>query len=207
MSKSSNRTPATSTETAASGEDQFTKLRESLNSPENFKNRNGDVVGFWDPELTPIQCIPLSVKLFDGNIDKDKPSILLTVELVKAAGVRPTKDGEGAVGQPFAAPPGSLVGVWYKPGMKAVRDLCGVEVFIRLTGEKDTGKPNPMKTFEVTSEKNGTRVPVTEDLRDKSKPFQKQDGTMGRLTDFDAKRPAAQANSSNQIDPPGVNPF
>lgn len=194
--------PATETLSPEAAE-QFAKLTESLKAPEDFDKKGGDLVGFWDMNLTPIQCIPRGVKLFDGNQDKEKASILITVELTRPAACRPTKDEEN--GAPFAAPPGSLVGVWYKPGMKAIRDLCGSEVWMKLSGEKDTGKQNPMKTFDLTWKVNGTRIPVTEDLRDKSKPFGKPDGSVARLTDFDVRRPAAQAVSP--LDGPGVQPF
>lgn len=173
--------------------EQFERLTATLNAPDDFNLKGGDLVGFWDSELSPIQCMPLSVKLFDGQIEADKPSILLTVQLTKPCAVRPPSE-EG--GEPFAAPPGSLVGVWYKPGMKSIRDLCGVEVWMKLVGEKDTGKPNPMKVYDITWKTNGSRIPITDDLRDKSKPIPKADGSVARLTDFDVRRPAKQANGT-----------
>ena len=196
MAKRTNeaKAPKTNTETDT-GADQFERLRNALQAPEDFTERGGDLIGFWDPELTPIHCIPLSVKLFDGNIEADKPSILMTVELVSPAGVRPPKDTEAGE-EPFVAPAGSLVGVWYKPGMKSVRDLCGVPCYITPNGEKDTGKPNPMKLFKVESKETGTRIPVTEDTRDESKPFFKE-GKWRRLTDFDVRRNAAPAGKGN----------
>lgn len=198
-----NNTSNESTETLSpEAAEQFARLTSTLGAPADFDKKGGDLVGFWDSDLTPIQCIPRSVKLFDGNIEAEKPSILMTVELTKPAGVRPPKDDGSA---PFVAPTGSLVGVWYKPGMKAIRDLCGVEVWMKQEGEKDTGKPNPMKLYEITWKVNGTRIPVTEDLRDKSKPIPQKDGTVARLTDFDVRRPASQAVAP--LDGPGVQPF
>lgn len=177
-------------------DEQFKRLTAALPAPDDFEKMGGDLVGFWDPELTPIQCRPLSVKLFDGNIEKDKPSILMTVELTKPCGVRPPKDAEN--GEPFAAPAGSLVGVWYKPGMKAIRDLCGVETWMAKTGEKDTGKPNPMAVFDVRGKAHGTRIPVTEDTRDESKPY-KKDGKWKRLTDFDSAKSTANGPNGRPI--------
>lgn len=162
-------------------------------SPAGFSKQGGDIVGFWDPEVCPIQCKPLFVKLFDSNLEPQKPSMLLTVEITKALPARPAKD-EGD--ELFVAPKGSLIGIWYKPGMRALRDRCGVETWVKQTGEKDTGKPNPMKLYEVTGNDKGTRVPVAEDLRDKSRPYSKGDGTFGNLTDFDSKRPASQSVSN-----------
>jgi hypothetical protein len=206
MAKTKSNAQKEETTLSPKAAEQFARLTATLEAPADFDKKGGDLVGFWDSDLTPIQCIPRSVKLFDGQIEADKPSILMTVELTKPAAVRPTKDDES--GEPFAAPAGSLVGVWYKPGMKSIRDLCGVEVWMRQEGEKDTGKPNPMKLYDITWKVNGTRIPVTEDLRDKSKPIAKPDGSVARLTDFDVRRPAAQAigNGSN-LDGPGVQPF
>jgi hypothetical protein len=199
MAKNSkNQSNETATQNTDDGADQFERLRKALSAPETFEKRGGDLVGFWDPDFTPIHCIPRSVKLFDGNIEPDKPSILLTVELVKAAGVRPPKDAEGGEA-PFAAPPGSLVGVWYKPGMRAIRDLCGVPVWMTQEGEKDTGKPNPMKLFDVRSDKTGTRIPVTEDTREESKPYEKE-GKWRRLTDFDVRPGARGTHAGNMTD-------
>jgi len=198
MAKKSNQTTETSNPSneALSPEaaEQFARLTATLNAPEDFTLKGGDLVGFWDSDLTPIQCIPRSVKLFDGQIEPEKPSILLTVELTKPCAVRPPAQEGGA---PFAAPPGSLVGVWYKPGMKSIRDLCGVEVWMKQEGEKDTGKPNPMKLYDITWKVNGVRIPVTDDLRDKSKPISRPDGSVSRLTDFDVRRPPQQAGNGN----------
>lgn len=198
MTKAKNdKAPESNPETTNDGADQFERLRQSLKAPETYSERGGDLVGFWDSELTPIHCIPRSVKLFDGNIDKDKPSILLTVELASPCGCRPPKDSEAGE-EPFVAPVGSLVGVWYKPGMKAIRDLCGVKAFITESGEKDTGKPNRMKLYKVESEETGTRIPVTEDTRDESKPIHRN-GKWLRLTHFDNVRGASQANGGKTM--------
>lgn len=55
--------------------------------------------------------------------------------------------------------------------MKALANKAGVECYIKLyPAEKwiDTGKPNPMKTYDTRAAKGGKRIPVSEDTRDKS---------------------------------------
>jgi hypothetical protein len=177
-------------------DDQFARLSKTIVAPEGFEKRSDDLVGFWDYELTPIRCIPRAAKLMDNHVEKDKPSILLIVELTAPCGAVPGKK-EDEEGEPFVAPEGSLVGIWYKPGMRKIRDLGGVEVFMKFDGEKDTGKPSPMKVFEVQSAKLGTRIPVTDDIRDKSRPIRGNDGKYVKLTDFDSRRPASEVTKED----------
>jgi hypothetical protein len=177
-----------------SNDDVFARLR-NQSAPEGFEKRSDDLDGFWDPDLTPVRCRPFAVKLMDGNIEPDKPSILIFATVTGPTGAQGAKV-EGERGEPFVLPVGSLIGIWYKPGMKKIRDLCGADVFMKQTGEKATGKPNPMKLFEVTSDKLGIRIPVTEDIRDKSRP-RKVDGKWIKLTAFDSQRPASEMPVKN----------
>jgi hypothetical protein len=64
---------------------------------------------------------------------------------------------------------GDIIGVWYKPGMSAIKQLGGVKVFLYPTGEIDTGKPNPMKTYDVLSRTKGTELQVSQDGRKESR--------------------------------------
>jgi hypothetical protein len=150
--------------------DQFAALKAQLDAaPEGFITQSDDVVGYWNPEEAPIRCIPRTAKLFDGNIEKSKPSILLIVQLTAPCVVNLKKEEGEVEGEKFIAKIGDMVGIWGKPGMRAIRDLCGVEVWMRMSGEKDTGKPNPMKLFDVKAQGKGTRIVISDDTRKESK--------------------------------------
>lgn len=141
-------------------------------APEGYKQAAEDVSGYWDPDDGPIHCIPRGAKIFDGNIDKTKPSTLLLCELVGNQKMRLAKpDGapKDTKGDLVELPSGTIVGVWGKPGMKAIRNLADCKVFMYQEGEKDTKKPNPMKLFKITFTGPGNKqIPVLEDTRDKS---------------------------------------
>lgn len=144
-----------------------------------YKKRGVDLKGFWNPDLGPIHCIPRAAKLFDGNIDETKPSTLLIVELVEPceAVVAKSEDDPDET-EHVATQTGDQVGVWGKPGMAAIKTLCGVPVLIEYErdskGQVVTKKMkkkgvNPMKCFNVLSETNPNKlIPVIEDTRIKS---------------------------------------
>src|SRR5258708_2667249 len=107
--------------------------------PQGYQEQSADIVGFWDNELSrTIHFVPLEVKVFDSQLEAIKPSVLIEGRLVDAATLALPKD-RGTV----SAKSGELVGVWYKPGMKALKNLAGVSVFMFEHGELQTGKPNP----------------------------------------------------------------
>ncbi len=144
------------------------KAGESLTheAPEGFVKQIGDTSGQW-VRLTPLQGVVLSAKLMDSNLDEAKSTALVLVEITKPCIV--DADGEFRV-----AEPGDIVGIWYKPGMRALRWLCGQEVFIMENPKemwKDTGKGNPMITFDIRAPKRGAPMQITDDTRDKSRPF------------------------------------
>ncbi len=140
---------------------------------EQYKKRGADLVGFWSPDLGPIHCKPLGAKLFDSNLDESKPSTLLICELVESCSAVTTKDDDEAELVPTNA--GDLVGVWFKPGMAAIKTLrnepCIIEYEREQNGDIKTKKMkkkgmNPMKCFSVSSAKNPMRnIPVIEDAR------------------------------------------
>lgn len=144
-----------------------------------YKKRGVDLKGFWNPDLGPIHCIPVAAKLFDSNMDESKASTLLVVTLVEKceAIVSKSEDDPDETAH-VETQIGDQVGVWYKPGMAAIKTLCGVPVVIMYErdakGEIVTKKMkkkgmNPMKCFDVLSESNPMKViPVIEDTRDKS---------------------------------------
>lgn len=125
----------------------------------------GDLVGFWDPTMTAIHCIPIGFTLSDSQLEPQKPSVLFIVELLDAIDVVKGKVGEQEV---ISADAGERVGIWGKPGMRAILNQCGVPTLLALTGEKDIGKPSAMLTFACKAKQRGTRLPLLDDHRDKS---------------------------------------
>ncbi len=135
--------------------------------PSGYKKQSADVVGYWDPEQGALHCIPRGAKLFDGHIDKTKPSMLIYAEVVDGVEVYGKDDDDNMTTR--WAEPGELVGVWGKAGLRDIRNLAGQKTWLELNGKtKDTGKGNPMKLYDVLSAKQGTLIPITEDMRVKS---------------------------------------
>lgn len=144
------------------------KAAPASDPPEGFERRTTDVTGFYDGEST-LRVIPIEVKAFDGNQDDSKPSCLIIAKLAQAANLR-SKDNDGNE-ITVKAKTGDMVGIWYKPGMRDIVDCGGVEVFIRPGGEKDVGKQQPMKVFEIYTRgsQKGTPLLVTTDQRAESR--------------------------------------
>lgn len=163
-----NRKPSAADSIDNTAKDEaFKRLAKELEQlvPKDYEEQGDNVIGYWAPEHTPIYCVPLSAKLFDGNIEKRKPSILIITRLLAPCAIARKEDGEMI---PDVAKMGDLVGIWGKPGLKSIRYMANVPVVVRLTGELEIGKPNPMKTFSVQAPKNApkTLIPVLEDTRD-----------------------------------------
>ena len=129
--------------------------------PEGYEKRSDDVVGFWDPELSggPLHFVPREAAVFDGKTEPEKPGIIIFGDLVDACTLI---DAEG---QPKEGKPGDRIGLWGKPGMKAIKTLAGVRTFLYPAGERDVGKPQPMKLFEVASAREGDALPVDDRRR------------------------------------------
>lgn len=129
--------------------------------------RSSDAIGFWDSENGgPIVIIPRHAAAFDSKkFDPTKPSVLIFAELVKDATVL-TSDGEVVSGKA-----GELIGIFAKPGMRQIRNMCGVTTFLARDSRKDinTGKGNDMKGYMVASQETGSVIPITDDRRDKSR--------------------------------------
>lgn len=132
------------------------------NVPSGYQRRTNEVAGFWDPKLGPVHFIPRQARVFDGKIDPLKSSILIQGDSVGVNQLL-NKDGEKVVCEQ-----GEQIGVWYKPGMAPIKDLCGVPVYMYENGERDTGKGNPMKLYEVLSPKPGKNLFITGDYRKRS---------------------------------------
>jgi len=152
-------------------------------TPQGYKKRGIDVVGYWNPELGQIHCKPLAAKIFDGNIDKTKPSTLLIVQLLEPCSAVTMKgDDEDEDPELVETKEGDMVGVWGKPGMAAIKTLAGEPCIIRYelddTGAIKTKRMkkrgmNPMKCFEVLSARNPMKViPIVEDARRESAHMQ-----------------------------------
>jgi len=144
---------------------------------EGYKKRGTDVVGFWNPDLGEIHCIPRAAKLFDSQLQKSKPSTLLLCELVEPCSAIVAKD-EDDDSQLVTTKIGDLVGIWAKPGMASIKMLCNEPCLIQYERNPDGSVKtkamrvkgmNPMKLFDVSSAKNPMRViPVIEDARNES---------------------------------------
>jgi hypothetical protein len=133
--------------------------------PQGYSEQSSDIVGFWSGEGA-IHFVPRFVRMFDSNIDRAKSSTLLIGTLVDPCKV--IKAGEEK--EEVLANKGMQIGIWTKPGMAALKNLGGVSVYMYEDGEKDTGKPNPMKLYKVMSKGQGQKLPVEGDFRKFSKP-------------------------------------
>jgi hypothetical protein len=145
------------------------------NVPEGYTEQSSDIVGFWTGEGA-IHFIPRFVRIFDSKIDRMKASTLVVAELVEAAVVVDANKHE------HLAAKGSRIGVWTKSGMAALKNLAGVPVYMYEDGEKDVGKPSPMRLFKIMSRGHGASLPIEADLRKFSKPEPKA-AVQGSLAD------------------------
>lgn len=140
--------------------------------PEGMRKFTGDVVGFHDCETQgPIYGIPRAAKLSDSALDETKPSAFVIFELLDNCDAT---EGSGDDATSVPAKKGDMVGVWLKAGMRGLKNLCGIPVFMQHSGEKKLkGKPaafNAMKTFDFhVGQGKGTLIPVIEDNRKKSR--------------------------------------
>ena len=145
-------------------------------APKGYTKRGTEIVGYLNPDLGGVHIIPHFAKLFDGNINKSKPAILLVCELVDASDAIVTKGWEE--GKPtVATKPGDQIGIWYKPGMAAIKSLGGQKCYLeyerdangKVVKKKIPNKPSPMPMFAVSSNSTMTApIPVLEDTRRES---------------------------------------
>lgn len=144
--------------------------RTSAPLPSGYQKRTNEVVAFWDPKHDfesddpppTIHFIPRSARAFDNKQEPLKWSVLIQGETVGINTVV-SKDGEVT-----DVPPGTLIGVWYKPGMAPIKTLKDVPVFMFPLEERATGKQNPMIVFDVSSPKNGNPLVIDDDYRKQS---------------------------------------
>lgn len=126
-----------------------------------------DVVGYWNSDSDlPISGFPeISVVAIDSSIDPRKPSLLMKWKVTLPTEI------SNSEGVSDICKAGDLVGVWFKPGMRDVRDRGGIEVTMARdpSKDKDTGKGNPMKAYTIYANGIGQPLRITEDRREKSK--------------------------------------
>lgn len=134
--------------------------------PKGFKNQTQDIVGYWDEEKNDqLNWIPRTVKLFDDNLDKSKPAILIIGELTAECGLKVKEDGDM---EKTTGAAGDVIGVYYKPGMRSLMNLCDAKVCMWQEGERNIGKPSPMKLYEIGSPGPNKKFVVIVDEREHS---------------------------------------
>jgi hypothetical protein len=135
-------------------------------APAGFVDQTSDVVGFYDPEVDPvIHFVPIEAVLSDSQLDDSKVSILIFGKLTEPMKlVETAKSGNVVQGKK-----GDMIGIWAKPGMRALRNLANEPTIMYPDGERNTGKPNPMAVYKILAAKKSGKLPIVEDRRDKSK--------------------------------------
>lgn len=151
--------------------------------PTGFQAKGGDLVGYWEPssqqtnrrDARPgspaVLFTPLFVTLSDSKMkvrpdEPTKSATLLHARLDRPCVLRSAKKEEGYK----IFPKGSLFGIWTKPGMKALQNLGNTTVWMKNAGFKDVGQMSDMVVFDIRWEKDGERLKVQDDRRDKSLP-------------------------------------
>jgi hypothetical protein len=166
--------------------------------PEGFEKRGGDLLAFWEPASQgsqkkppskgspPVSFIPLHVTMSDSKApvrrgEPVKSSTLIHCQLTKPCRLKSANKSEGYK----IFPEGTLFGIWAKPGMRELKSLAGVEVWMANDGFRNVGQQSDMCLFDIRSGKNGAPLKVKEDRREKSLPDKLKD---------------ARANVAQQLD-------
>lgn len=144
MSKKKDK-PATEKPSAPAPDDGYVRISE-------------DVEGFWDGEGV-VHFSPTGFKTFRSKKFPDKDSTIVFGRALSPVSCLPPSDLD-ANDEPFTLEAGGKVGIWYKPGMRALMNLCGAKVKMRANGEKDIGKGNPMKLYAVDVGKGTVAKPL-----------------------------------------------
>lgn len=126
---------------------------------------DSEIEGFWNPEDGPVLFTPTGHILCDNGIDSEKTSIIVVGRLERSQVMWNKKE-------PVECKAGATIGVWYKPGMRRIRQCAGLTVHLEQTGTKDVGKPKPMAVYTVSTPKGkrGAVLPLLDDHRRDSKP-------------------------------------
>lgn len=136
---------------------------QSRTVPAGYSKRSTEVTGFWVSGAKPVHFIPRFARAVDNSQTATRPSVLIIGEAVGDENEGQTTDGEV-----IPIKKGQLIGVWYKPGMLAIKELAGVPVYMWQEGLRDTGKKDKMKLYEVLSPKPGDELIITGDFRRES---------------------------------------
>ena len=137
--------------------------------PEGYAEVAEDIVGFWNPDIYHlIHVVPKEAKVFDNKVDPTRVSTLILAKLVDAALLSAKDDDKQDI--TVEGKPGDMIGIWGKPGLRQkLMNMANKDCFICPNGEKDVGRPQPMKLFSVRAKGTGGPLPLVEDRRDKSK--------------------------------------
>ena len=121
----------------------------------------GDIEGYWDaasPDRNhksgegpgarygspPMQWTPLHATVIDSGLEVGKSSTLIHGRLNKPAVLRSAVKAEGEL----EFPAGTVVGVWAKAGLKDLKKLAGVDVWM-ANGQNIRGKAQFFKHLGV----------------------------------------------------------
>lgn len=149
-----------------------TTLGVQYDLPGGYEERSEDIVAFLNVDQEPVHFTPRGVKAIDGPSEPQKSAFIIYGDYIGG----PCLDDAGL---PVTPKEGARVGLWYRPGMRAIAGQSDVDCFIYLKGERDTGKVNTMKLYSVSTRVRGGPLLLTEDLRKQSKdqpsPFRKEE--------------------------------
>lgn len=180
--------------------------------PQEFNEGTTDLAAYWEsasPQTAkrgavygspPVSFTPLHVTLSDSRRDVSKTSTLIHCRLEAPCVLRSSNKEEGLV----TFPAGTLFGIWAKPGMKPLKRLAGVKVWMANGQKNPRGDVTYFKEFIRNGEEalmvvytikwpkgaEGTLLKVMEDHRVESLPDAEQQRRQRR-----AARAAERANS------------
>lgn len=145
-----------------------------MTPPEGLKKLATDIAGFWDEGGfdrpggqwtggTPIYCKILFARevIPTSGPSKGKTKRYLVVGLLAPTQLLERKGSQAAPAR--VANKGEIVGLWVTPGLSDLNSKGGCKVWVLLNTPdkwKDTGKGNPMKTYDIRAEEGGTAVKV-----------------------------------------------
>lgn len=164
-------------------------------TPEGFEDVSSDIEAVYDFKHTPepIYVRPKHYTLSDAK-DGSKPAILIHAELMQPAPLVDMKDdSEESVVREY--PAGTMIGIWYRPGLRQIMQCAGAVTFVAHLGKQDTGNPfNKMEAFKVARAKGekAEQLSCSADYRKK---------TRGMALPWDDKGAVAQSAARGGTQP------
>ena len=142
-----------------------TNVPKGVKIPANYTRATTEIAGFWSEKIAPsIHFIPLSVTLSDNKQDANKVKIIVLGTLVDPCELAI------AGGQTVEGKVGETVAIEYRPGMSAIKDLCGVKCVMYQEGTTPIkGRMLPMKNYEILRSGVGRPLKVSSDFRKNTK--------------------------------------